>query len=168
MAAFGVNAPRIDTRVFEHRVIRQQFRREILQVHYLAVIGQRQQGVQETYHQVFMLDKDLLEHHVVLRVKIFRHNAFSPFYGTSILKYNTLSPQIQILKQASRTKKAYSPCLSNSNHATIMTDKNIADKIYIEPLTLTTIKRIIEKERTPCTDTSEDRTRFDELPKLAA
>ncbi|MDR0323191.1 MAG: carbamoyl-phosphate synthase large subunit [Treponema sp.] len=37
--------------------------------------------------------------------------------------------------------------LVNSNPATIMTDKNIADKIYIEPLTLTTIKRIVEKER---------------------
>ncbi|MCL2086520.1 MAG: carbamoyl-phosphate synthase large subunit [Oscillospiraceae bacterium] len=37
--------------------------------------------------------------------------------------------------------------LLNSNPATIMTDKNIADKIYIEPLTLTTVKRIIEKER---------------------
>ena len=37
--------------------------------------------------------------------------------------------------------------LVNSNPATIMTDKNIADKIYIEPLTFTTIKRIIEKER---------------------
>ena len=37
--------------------------------------------------------------------------------------------------------------LCNSNPATIMTDKNIADKIYIEPLTLTTIKRIMEKER---------------------
>ncbi|MCL2755044.1 MAG: carbamoyl-phosphate synthase large subunit, partial [Oscillospiraceae bacterium] len=37
--------------------------------------------------------------------------------------------------------------LANSNPATIMTDSNIADKIYIEPLTLTTIKRIIEKER---------------------
>ena len=37
--------------------------------------------------------------------------------------------------------------LVNSNPATIMTDKNIADKIYIEPLTLMTIKRIIEKER---------------------
>jgi len=36
--------------------------------------------------------------------------------------------------------------LANSNPATIMTDKNIADIIYIEPLTLTTIKRIIEKE----------------------
>ena len=37
--------------------------------------------------------------------------------------------------------------LVNSNPATIMTDKHIADKIYIEPLTLTTVKRIIEKER---------------------
>jgi len=37
--------------------------------------------------------------------------------------------------------------LVNSNPATIMTDKNIADKIYIEPLTITTVKRIIEKER---------------------
>jgi len=37
--------------------------------------------------------------------------------------------------------------LVNSNPATIMTDSNIADKIYIEPLTLTTVKRIIEKER---------------------
>jgi carbamoyl-phosphate synthase large subunit len=37
--------------------------------------------------------------------------------------------------------------LVNSNPATIMTDKNIADKIYIEPLTLPTVKRIIEKEK---------------------
>jgi carbamoyl-phosphate synthase large subunit len=37
--------------------------------------------------------------------------------------------------------------LVNSNPATIMTDKHIADRIYIEPLTLTTVKRIIEKER---------------------
>ncbi len=37
--------------------------------------------------------------------------------------------------------------LVNSNPATIMTDNAIADRIYIEPLTLTTVKRIIEKER---------------------
>lgn len=37
--------------------------------------------------------------------------------------------------------------LVNSNPATIMTDNAMADKIYIEPLTLTTVKRIIEKER---------------------
>ena len=37
--------------------------------------------------------------------------------------------------------------LVNSNPATIMTDKAMADRIYIEPLTLTTVKRIIEKEK---------------------
>ena len=37
--------------------------------------------------------------------------------------------------------------LVNSNPATIMTDHIMADKIYIEPLTLTTIERIIEKEK---------------------
>ena len=37
--------------------------------------------------------------------------------------------------------------LVNSNPATIMTDKEMADRIYIEPLTLPVIKRIIEKER---------------------
>mgnify|MGYP002541374799 FL=1 len=37
--------------------------------------------------------------------------------------------------------------LVNSNPATIMTDNAMADKIYIEPLTLTTVKRIIEKEK---------------------
>ena len=35
--------------------------------------------------------------------------------------------------------------LINSNPATIMTDKAMADKIYIEPLTLKTVKRIINK-----------------------
>lgn len=37
--------------------------------------------------------------------------------------------------------------LVNSNPATIMTDKALADHIYLEPLTEKTIKRIIEKER---------------------
>ena len=37
--------------------------------------------------------------------------------------------------------------LINSNPATIMTDKAMADKIYIEPLTLKTVKRIIKKEK---------------------
>ena len=35
--------------------------------------------------------------------------------------------------------------LVNSNPATIMTDKAIADHVYIEPLTLEFVKRIIEK-----------------------
>ena len=37
--------------------------------------------------------------------------------------------------------------LANSNPATIMTDKNMADEIYLEPLSVNTIKRIIEKEK---------------------
>ncbi len=37
--------------------------------------------------------------------------------------------------------------LVNSNPATIMTDNAMADKVYIEPLTLETVKRIIRKER---------------------
>ena len=37
--------------------------------------------------------------------------------------------------------------LVNSNPATIMTDKHLADEIYLEPLTAETVKRIIEKER---------------------
>ena len=38
-------------------------------------------------------------------------------------------------------------CLVNSNPATIMTDKQIADKVYIEPLTLESLKEIIIKEK---------------------
>ena len=37
--------------------------------------------------------------------------------------------------------------LVNSNPATIMTDNALADEIYLEPLTVETVKRIIEKER---------------------
>ena len=38
-------------------------------------------------------------------------------------------------------------CLVNSNPATIMTDKQIADQVYIEPLTLESLKGIIIKEK---------------------
>lgn len=38
-------------------------------------------------------------------------------------------------------------CLVNSNPATIMTDKQIADQVYIEPLTLEVLKEIIKKEK---------------------
>ena len=38
-------------------------------------------------------------------------------------------------------------CLVNSNPATLMTDSYMADEIYMEPLTLTTLQRIIEKEK---------------------
>ena len=38
-------------------------------------------------------------------------------------------------------------CLVNSNPATIMTDKQIADEVYIEPLTAEVLKQIILKEK---------------------
>ena len=37
--------------------------------------------------------------------------------------------------------------LVNSNPATIMTDKHMADEIYLEPMNVETVKRIIEKEK---------------------
>lgn len=44
-------------------------------------------------------------------------------------------------------EEGYEVVLINSNPATIMTDTVIADQIYIEPLTLEFVKRIIIKER---------------------
>lgn len=38
-------------------------------------------------------------------------------------------------------------CLVNSNPATLMTDKTMADEIYLEPLDIRTLERIIEKEK---------------------
>ncbi|MGX8705846.1 MAG: carbamoyl-phosphate synthase large subunit, partial [bacterium] len=51
--------------------------------------------------------------------------------------------------QACRVLKAagVNVALVNSNPATIMTDKALADEIYLEPLTVETVKRIIEKEK---------------------
>ena len=37
--------------------------------------------------------------------------------------------------------------LVNSNPATIMTDKEIADEVYIEPLTVDVLEKIIAKEK---------------------
>ena len=37
--------------------------------------------------------------------------------------------------------------LINSNPATIMTDKDIADRVYIEPLTVDVVQKLIRKER---------------------
>lgn len=44
-------------------------------------------------------------------------------------------------------EEGYSVVLVNSNPATIMTDKEIADKVYIEPITTEFVTRIIRKER---------------------
>lgn len=44
-------------------------------------------------------------------------------------------------------EEGYQVILINSNPATIMTDTLIADKVYLEPLTLESAKRVIYKER---------------------
>lgn len=44
-------------------------------------------------------------------------------------------------------EEGYRVILVNSNPATIMTDSEMADKVYIEPLTLEFVSRIIRKER---------------------
>lgn len=46
-------------------------------------------------------------------------------------------------------EEGYEVVLVNSNPATIMTDTTMADQVYIEPLTLDFVTRIIQKER-PC------------------
>ena len=53
--------------------------------------------------------------------------------------------------QAIRALKdeGYEVVLVNSNPATIMTDPDMSDRTYIEPLSPPTIRRILEKER-PC------------------
>ena len=43
--------------------------------------------------------------------------------------------------------EGYKVILINSNPATIMTDPNIADKTYIEPITLEILEKIIQKEK---------------------
>ncbi|MFN3966137.1 MAG: carbamoyl-phosphate synthase large subunit [Endomicrobiia bacterium] len=43
--------------------------------------------------------------------------------------------------------EGYEIILINSNPATIMTDPNLADKTYIEPITADVVEKIIEKER---------------------
>ena len=37
--------------------------------------------------------------------------------------------------------------LVNSNPATIMTDPDIADRVYVEPMTVEVLERVIEKEK---------------------
>ena len=44
-------------------------------------------------------------------------------------------------------EEGYEVILVNSNPATIMTDKEIADKVYMEPLTLEFVSKVIRKER---------------------
>ena len=43
--------------------------------------------------------------------------------------------------------EGYKVILINSNPATIMTDPNVADKTYIEPITLEILEKILKKEK---------------------
>ena len=44
-------------------------------------------------------------------------------------------------------EEGFEVILVNSNPATIMTDDNIADRVYIQPLTVNALSYIIEKEK---------------------
>ena len=44
-------------------------------------------------------------------------------------------------------EEGYRVILINSNPATIMTDPELADRTYIEPITLEVVERVIERER---------------------
>lgn len=44
-------------------------------------------------------------------------------------------------------EEGYTVILANSNPATIMTDNTVADRVYMEPLTVDFLKKIIQKER---------------------
>ena len=43
--------------------------------------------------------------------------------------------------------EGYKVILMNSNPATIMTDPDVADKTYVEPITLDVLEKILAKER---------------------
>ena len=55
-------------------------------------------------------------------------------------------------------EKGYRVVLVNSNPATIMTDPQIADATYIEPLRTKVIEKIIEKEKIDALFTNDRRT----------
>ena len=44
-------------------------------------------------------------------------------------------------------EEGYTVMLVNSNPATIMTDPETADRVYVEPLTVEYLERVIERER---------------------
>ena len=44
-------------------------------------------------------------------------------------------------------EEGYKVVLVNSNPATIMTDTDIADRVYIEPLTIEVVEQLIKKEK---------------------
>jgi carbamoyl-phosphate synthase large subunit len=64
----------------------------------------------------------------------------------SLVKHASLI--IQAHKLVRRLKdEGYKVILINSNPATIMTDPDVADKTYIEPITLEVLEKILKKEK---------------------
>jgi len=57
-------------------------------------------------------------------------------------------------------EEGYRIILVNSNPATIMTDRNLADATYLEPVTPEAVTAIIEKERPDAIKRAEDREEF--------
>ena len=53
--------------------------------------------------------------------------------------------------------EGYKVVLINSNPATIMTDPDVADKTYIEPITLEVLEKISYKRKTRCNSTNNGR-----------
>ncbi len=73
------------------------------------------------------------------------NGASAPARSSSARPPNSTMPA---RKRASHCKEeGYEVVLVNSNPATIMTDTHIADKVYMEPLTLEYVAKIIRFER---------------------
>ena len=60
-------------------------------------------------------------------------------------------------------EEGYRVILVNSNPATIMTDPEMADATYIEPITTEVVTRIIERERPDCVCVELDAQRYEAL-----
>ena len=56
-----------------------------------------------------------------------------------------ITPERKLVKHL--RDEGYKVILINSNPATIMTDPDVADKTYIEPITLEVLEKILKKEK---------------------
>ncbi len=54
---------------------------------------------------------------------------------------------MQVLKHAALKEEGLEVVLVNSNPATIMTDVNVADRVYVEPINIDFLKTVIKRER---------------------
>ena len=69
-----------------------------------------------------------------------------------VLDQLSLVKHVSLTTQGTQACKAlkdegYKVILINSNPATIMTDPDVADKTYIEPITLEVLEKILKKEK---------------------